>query len=63
MYFSLMGISLSEIMKPVTKLCLVDKSQPLQECINACLNLAFKEVVIIEQLAGKICPKKVVTPI
>lgn len=63
MYFSLMGISLSEIMKPVTKLCLVEKSQTLQECINAYLNLGFKEVVIIEQLAGKIYPKMVVTPI
>ena len=63
MYFSLMGISLSKIMKPVTKLCLVEKSQTLQECINAYLNLGFKEVVIVEQLLGKIYPKMVVTPI
>jgi len=63
MYFSLMGISLSQIMKPVTKLCLVEKSQTLQECINAYLNLGFKEVVIVEQLLGKIYPKMVVTPI
>jgi CBS domain-containing protein len=63
MYFSLMGISLSKIMKPVTKLCLVEKSKTLQECINACLNLGFKEVVIIEQLLGKIYPKIVVTAI
>jgi len=63
MYFSLMGISLSEIMKPVTKLYLVEKSQILQDCINAYLNLGFKEVVIIEQLNGKTYPKMVVTPI
>jgi hypothetical protein len=50
-------------MKPVTKLCLVEKSQTLQECINAYLNLGFKEVVIVEQLLGKIYPKMVVTPI
>lgn len=63
MYFSLMGISLSKIMKPATKLCLVEKSQTLQECINAYLNWGFKEVVIVEQLLGKIYPKMVVTPI
>ena len=63
MYFSLMGISLSEIMKPVDKLCLIEQSQTLQECIDAYLNLGFKEVVIIEKSLGKIYYKMVVTPI
>ncbi|MFB2916949.1 CBS domain-containing protein [Aerosakkonema funiforme] len=63
MYFSLMGTCLSEIMKPLTKLCLVEKTQTLQECIDACLNLGFKEVVIVEKLLGKTFPKMVVMPI
>ncbi len=63
LYFHLMDIPLSEIMKPVESLYLVEVSQNVKSLIDSFLNLGIKAAVAVERLANEIHPLRVVTPV
>jgi predicted transcriptional regulator len=63
LYFHLMDIPLSEIMKPVESLYLVEVSQNVKSLIDSFLNLGIKAAIAVERLANEIRPLRVVTPV
>jgi hypothetical protein len=63
LYFHLMDIPLSEIMKPVESLYLVEVSQNVKSLIDSFLNLGIKAAIAVERLANEIHPLRVVTPV
>jgi predicted transcriptional regulator len=62
LYFHLMDIPLSEIMKPVESLYLVEATQNVKSLIDSFLNLGIKATIAVEKLANQIHPLRIITP-
>lgn len=62
LYFHLMDMPLSEIMKPVESLYLVESSQTMKGIIDSFLDLGITVAIAVEKSGSKVHPKSVITP-
>lgn len=62
LYFHLMDMPLSEIMKPVESLSLVESSQTMKGIIDSFLDLGITVAIAVEISGSKVHPKSVITP-
>ncbi len=62
LYYHLMDIPLSEIMKYVDNLYLVESRQTIREIINSFLDRGIKTAIAVDKSSSQICPLQVITP-
>jgi len=61
-YYHLMSVALSDIMKPVESLFLVESHQNIKSIIDSFINLGIKAAIAVDRSADRVYPKQIITP-